>query len=158
MTAETVRTLEALRTRCEQDEQRAEKVLVDSTRRAEAARNAVAAIEAAERAAHTAWHDTRERTRTAGGTVQALRELNVFLAHLRVEHDTAQATTAEAKRLLVEAETKLAAARVSLGEARGKREAVEKRIAEQRAALERKVEARTEDDAADAAAGRHLRG
>lgn len=154
MITPAIRALEALRTRCQQDEKRAEETLATALRALEAAQTALRFAEAAEGQALAACETAREQTRQLRGSVQQFTEAAAYVRGLRADLALARDRSASARQDVARRDVALTAARTALAEARGKREAVDKRIAADRLVLERKAEARIEDDVADRAATR----
>jgi hypothetical protein len=153
--ADALRTLDALRTKREQEEEAAGKVLasaVEAHARAEDERRVAAAAVARADDALRAAREATDPRRGAVATVAALADAGRFAARRREEWAAAREGLVRAQAKVADGAKAIDWAQRALAEARGQREAVEKRAAALRDELRRAAEARAEDEAQDRAA------
>lgn len=159
MAGESLRALEALAVKCKRDEDAATETLVARLGVQRDAERARAEAEQIVRRAEAALEQARalaKRGASAGCTALELGEASRFEARRREECARARADLARTEALLEQRRRETAAAQQALAEAKGRREAVERRIEAAKAAERRAQEAKAEDEAGDRAAAAYV--
>jgi hypothetical protein len=150
----SIRTLKVLLAKYEQDEQRAGEALASAVTAHQAAQRARAQQELQLASARDAVEAHREKSRVATAASVAtdwLRAAHAYKQRLLEAMQLEAQRLDEAHKAERRAQQTCDAARLSLAEAKGRREVVEKRIAAALKAQRDKAEAQAEEEAADRA-------